>query len=167
MHQSTTFFITTIINHENRILNRTPVRTNHSTTGSVLGLLSLSTNLKTQGTTQLIKTYQRYAAPGSPVVHVFGVAAIDVATVLLGGCRTAPSWKGCDDISRDVCLAAQEPHSSDEQQTSYERHTIVRVQQENLLHVTMTAVKCLVCVCAFFIINRISMCGFVAVGNLN
>ena len=48
----------------------------------------------------------------SPVVHMFSVADVDVAAVLLGGRRTAPSGKRCDKISGNISQTAKEPHGS-------------------------------------------------------
>jgi len=48
----------------------------------------------------------------SPVVHMFSVADVDVAAVLLGGSRTAPSGKRRDEIPGNICQTAKEPCGS-------------------------------------------------------
>ena len=52
---------------------------------------------------------------GSPVVHVFGVADIDVAAVLFGGSGAVPSRQRRDDVTGNVGIAAQEAHGSQEE----------------------------------------------------
>ena len=54
----------------------------------------------------------------SPVVHVLGVADVDVAAVLLGGSRTAPSRKRRDEISGDIGQAVEKPRGSENKQNS-------------------------------------------------
>ena len=56
---------------------------------------------------------------GSPVVHMFGVADVDVSAVLLGGESAAPSGERRDDVARNVRqAAAQETSGSKQQQWS-------------------------------------------------